>query len=365
VPAELVTIGVNPATPAGLVALNKAMFKLLGPIREAIGNPTDVASTGEGSIIAIIGEIRDQSTIAADICGAVDDAPISATTLATTPATPVGLVSLCKSIFLGIGSSIGAIVAPGTIEGATATPYSIAFMVRMLLGQAGGIREAIGTPADVVATSGTASATLLAIQKALLGERLMASRAELRRQCHKPFQTNGLPWATLPDRIISDGGAYAGGAATGFAVRLRSLQGISIPGFTSSVDYYGAAVVAIIPSTDLYMLVVSTATDSAIVGIALTTTALASLGYDTSPYRIVMPAILLPGSNNGAASNSSTSFDSSTSFGARAVNAGKDVFSEYGRLFPSGFAVLVSTMPDRYVAPGTTGYNVIATYTGA
>lgn len=343
-----------------------ALTQLAKGLLKTLGDRGDLATVA--SIAGLLNKIAENTAPATPSGGSGSfssagigepgDLPANLSTLNTTPAAPMGLVGMVKTI-LPLISSIRAAIGTATDAAVATGDGSIVSVIRQIRANTALGPAAIGTPTDVAAVSEISSSTLLAIQKAILGERLLASRAVLRRQCHKPFQANGLPSATLPGQIISDGGAFAGGATTGFAVRLRSLQGISIPGVVNSTDYYGATVSTITPSTDLYMLLISTENDSPTVGIALTPAVLNTIGYDTSPYRIVMPAVLLPGSNNGAASASSTSF------GARAVNVGEDVFSEYGRLFPSGFAVLVSTMPDRYEAPNAIGYNVIATYSGA
>lgn len=214
----------------------------------------------------------------------------------------------------------------------------------------------IGAINDPIATSVTGDLSLSSMTRALLAERLVASKPELTRQCYVPAQLNGIPTTALPNLILSDGGSYANGTGTQ-PCRLRSIQGISIFRATTAVDYYGVTTATVSPSRDAYALVI--ADIGGALGPVLTPAVLAALSYDSTPYRIVM-SIVLPGTKNGIAATVDASL------GARLIN---QEFGDYGKLFPVGFAIAVSAFPDRYVNLATfntvgvtTGYNVLATY---
>lgn len=214
----------------------------------------------------------------------------------------------------------------------------------------------IGAPDDPIATSVTGDLSLSSMTRALLAERLVASKPELTRQCYVPAQLNGIPTTALPSFILSDGGFYANGTGTQ-PCRLRSIQGVSIFRATTAVDYYGVTTATVTPSRDAYALVIADVGGA--IGPVLTPAVLAALSYDSTPYRIVM-SILLPGTKNGIAATVDASL------GARLIN---QEFGDYGKLFPAGFAIAVSAFPDRYVnlatfnvAGSTSGYNVFATY---
>lgn len=248
-----------------------------------------------------------------------------------------------------VDPGIGAIDEPPATVASTNAP---------LVGIGKAIMLALGFRADTAATAMTVNPSMMSMLRTLLNDRLIVSSPITYRQSTKPFQTNGLPSVTAginTGTILSDGGNFiATSNIANSACRLRSIQGIAIPGLVQNVDFYGNVLPGstVVPSSDLYLLIVGSPTNT--VGPRLVETMTPPPTYETATYRIMMPAILLPGSRNGF-DTTNTATATSPSIGARFVDI---TFGDYGILFPAGFSLVVSESPSSFVGVDRTGYQV-------
>jgi hypothetical protein len=188
-PTSLTTLTATPATASPLVALGKALLINIGASTGAVVTPATIAAAtttayslgfmvrilvgsagqialavgaandttapaiGDGSIVALLKRIRDNTASGgggggggSSVDGAQTDAPADSSLLIATPATAMGTIALLKALVLHLGRADDA-----TTQGVSANG-SVASLLKGVRSWLSDINTATGTPSDTAAS---------------------------------------------------------------------------------------------------------------------------------------------------------------------------------------------------------------------